>query len=543
MFAKLAFLMALIPFAAFGAGPAKAAPSVDKTCVDLHVGLGFDGDTAGKRCGWKERREIIRTDAFAKCRKAVEAASRDATIPLICFSADVAKAIAAKPSLAPCVAASTIPLNNGFWYQEDFVLAGYYQREVAPAKIAKKKASDKKIPDQPGPTFFQDRVLAACSAPPLVQPAVGARVLGQMHIHTYAPQRGGEGPIGGFSDIVADSKGSLMAVSDDLQRPSLGFFEWAWSADGDVMELKYRANRSLLNQQLVAASEKQGEPAKPLIDFEAMDVLPNGDLVLATEISPKLTGVEVAYESSYLMRVGSDGAWREGIPLRSEFIPYFDKRDVKCTRLHRLKKKSCVEYFQVAGFEHNKGIEALTLNGKKTHLVYVTEQPLFDPSAPKKTPDELEAEKKDRKPEPPKNGNLLLTAQSLTDATELTTYVYPLSLDHDNGVVALRHYRDRTYLALERGYDSELGEALVRIYRVELPKAAGQAVRKTLVLDVAALKPSFTRGFDSVDNFEGLAIGPVTERGTVLFLVSDNNFNVAQRTMLLALEISKELLP
>lgn len=516
-----------------------AAPSfaASPACVSFHEGIGFDAESAKSRCEWKERREIIKTEAFKKCRANIAAVSKDTTIPMICFSADVAAAISSKPGLASCIADSTRSLNDGFWYQEDFVLAQEYQRPVVPLKISKKGAHGnpaQKIPAQPFPTFFQDRVLKACIGAAPVQKPVGARVLGQMHVHTYAPQKGGVGPIGGFSDLVADGEGSLMAVSDDLQSPSLGFFDWSISGDGAVT-LKYRENRGILTQEIVSGKD-------PQIDLEAMDVLENGDLVLATEISPRLKDLEIDYPNTFLMRVGADGAWKEGISLRSEFIPYFDKRAVKCTRMHRMLKKPCVEYFQVSGFAHNKGVEALTLNGKKTHLVYVTEQPLFDPA---NSPVEPLPGPKGASliAAPPRDGNVLLSAQSLANPKEITTYDYPLSLENDNGVVALRHLRERTYLALERGFNTKAGEAVVRIFRVDLPKAAGQSIVKTLVLDLASLKPSFTRGFESVDNFEGLAIGPRTANGTVLFLVSDNNFNVSQRTMLLALELSKELLP
>ena len=49
-----------------------------------------------------------------------------------------------------------------------------------------------------------------------------------------------------------------------------------------------------------------------------------------------------------------------------------------------------------------------------------------------------------------------------------------------------------------------------------------------LGVELAQLVPPFT-----VDNFEGLAVFPDKRGGTIIYILSDDNFNPLQRTLLL----------
>lgn len=81
-------------------------------------------------------------------------------------------------------------------------------------------------------------------------------------------------------------------------------------------------------------------------------------------------------------------------------------------------------------------------------------------------------------------------------------------------------------LVLERAYNRQRGIVGVRLVRVA---AAGVRPRARLQgFPVAELTPPFV-----LDNFEGLACRKGTDGETVLYLLSDDNFNPAQRTLLL----------
>lgn len=80
-------------------------------------------------------------------------------------------------------------------------------------------------------------------------------------------------------------------------------------------------------------------------------------------------------------------------------------------------------------------------------------------------------------------------------------------------------------LLLERRYQPLLGVA-ARIRRIT--RASVQAGVQLEGVEIAHLQRPL-----SVDNFEGLAIYEGAETGTLLYLISDNNYNPLQRTLLL----------
>ncbi|MNL39491.1 hypothetical protein D3C87_1617720 [compost metagenome] len=113
-----------------------------------------------------------------------------------------------------------------------------------------------------------------------------------------------------------------------------------------------------------------------------------------------------------------------------------------------------------------------------------------------------------------------------------------MDLYNDNGVPAILAMDSSRVLVLERGFDSVEREAVIRLYKVELANADKDGVlQKELIVDFKDLKPQFAAGFKKVDNFEGMALGPVRNGSQVIFLVSDNNFSSSQRTTFLALAI------
>jgi hypothetical protein len=125
-----------------------------------------------------------------------------------------------------------------------------------------------------------------------------------------------------------------------------------------------------------------------------------------------------------------------------------------------------------------------------------------------------------------------------------------------NGLVELLALDRNTLLALERGYVEDAGKTgpsgnHICIYRITLDGATDVSklptlkeqtnvvpVKKTLLVDLSrtpGLSPDLA---PSLDNFEGMAFGPRLPDGRAsLVLVSDDNFNTAQRTWFLVFAI------
>jgi hypothetical protein len=101
-------------------------------------------------------------------------------------------------------------------------------------------------------------------------------------------------------------------------------------------------------------------------------------------------------------------------------------------------------------------------------------------------------------------------------------------------------------LTLERGFERlDDGSTLqtIRIYQIALPDRLSQSesaapLAKRLVLDLDSVKDRFSPGFQRLDNYEGLSLGPQLPNGDrTLLVVSDDNYSNQQRTSLLAFRL------
>jgi hypothetical protein len=118
-----------------------------------------------------------------------------------------------------------------------------------------------------------------------------------------------------------------------------------------------------------------------------------------------------------------------------------------------------------------------------------------------------------------------------------------------NGVSALLSLDDERLLVLERAYvasDNGVGNNTVRLFESivtergsthDTPSKA-PLLPKRLVLDFDEVIDQLEPGYQSLDNFEGMTLGPPFPSGDAsLLLVSDNNFNDRQRTVFLAFRL------
>jgi len=139
----------------------------------------------------------------------------------------------------------------------------------------------------------------------------------------------------------------------------------------------------------------------------------------------------------------------------------------------------------------------------------------------------------------------------------LTDPVFADGAGGDNGVSDIAPLTRDRVLVLERAYVAGRGNS-IRIYDVDLrtghdirtlaDASAAIPIPKQLVVDLALVKDK--RCADSpqaqrrrtLENYEGLAIGPMLDGRRVLFLVSDDNSRATQTARLLALTIAPERL-
>ena len=83
---------------------------------------------------------------------------------------------------------------------------------------------------------------------------------------------------------------------------------------------------------------------------------------------------------------------------------------------------------------------------------------------------------------------------------------------------------DGGVLVLERGYTA-IGGAKGRVMQIETP-VAGEPISG--LRELARLTPPI-----QVDNYEGLAVHIDNDGAVLLYIVSDDNFNPLQRTLLM----------
>lgn len=145
-----------------------------------------------------------------------------------------------------------------------------------------------------------------------------------------------------------------------------------------------------------------------------------------------------------------------------------------------------------------------------------------------------------------------------TTFAEPAQYFYPLEpMDRpasgtptggNNGVSELVSLDDRRLWVLERGYvplQEGPGPTTVRIFEVTLPDVPAppqqpELLSKRLVLDLGDITSALEPGAQTLDNLEGMTLGPELPSGDQsLLLVSDDNFRADQRTVFLAFRVRR----
>lgn len=384
------------------------------------------------------------------------------------------------------------------------------------------------IPERPRPrpyfaaTLIIVTALGGCRRPAdvVVRPDVPATIGGLALRGQFSIPVGTRVPptlglrFGGISGLAAVEGGAeLLAVSDD--RSGLRIYRLAPIGEGANFRVEVREQFTL-----------QGVPAAlGELDPEGIAVLPNGNLVIASE---GVGGREPRVPPA-LVEFGRYGSYIRALPVRERFNPNPTGP-------------------QVRGVRPNKGFESLTLAPGGERLFTAVETALVQDGG--ETTFERGAATRILE--------YVRTGGGYRPARELVYMVEPIyrpSFEPGvavNGLVELLALDGQTLLALERSFVDDAGGSgrnmnRIRLFRVSLAGATDVSALDSLegvagivpvtkaplldVSDVHGLSPDLAPG---LDNFEGMAFtGPLQDQRRGFVLVSDDNFNPTQRTWFL----------
>ncbi len=390
--------------------------------------------------------------------------------------------------------------------------------------------------------------ILACLAPR--SPSVARQIVNRETVLTLAGQfsippltklpEGARLQFGGISGLApTGAPGEFLAVSDD--RTAHRYYRLRITGEGPSFRV-----------DVVEAIPLDDRVRGPRLDPEAIVIMENGDLLISSEGR----GAQQTRVPPSIARYSRQGTFVGELPIRDRFVP----NDGPPPR----------------GVRANAGFESLTLAPGGRRLYSATETALLQDGDPVT----FDHGTMSRMLEYIREGDTFVPRREFAyplDAMDAAPFTADASAA---GIVELLALSDDELLALERTFISAAagqgrGINHIRLYHVSVADAsdisaidslrgldldraqepAGQPVarptpsararperirpaRKTLLLDLAALQ-GLSPDLTTLDNFEGLAFGPLLADGSrSLVIVSDDNFNQAQRTWFLLLRIS-----
>jgi hypothetical protein len=321
-------------------------------------------------------------------------------------------------------------------------------------------------------------------------------------------------PMGATYPLLPDS--SLFGSISGLVRDGLNA-EWIGVIDEREDSRVAWLGISLVNGQLLVTPTRlmllragPGVPERLVTraDLEAITMLPDGTFLMVEE-----------------GHIAKGEVWQPAILQMT--------RDGLVTAIVDFPKKFRVNVDQKRGVRDNQGFEGLTRtpNGR---LIAGLEQPLiedgpltsFERGAPGLL---IEVVQRGRNWVAGREWRYQLDPTPHIDGFEA------ICDGGENGLVELLAINDTELFSMERACLQKPGTSetanSIRIYNVELSSIGA---RKTLLLDLASLAPRLSPALERLDNFEGLAFGPMLANGSsTLLVVSDDNFRTTQKTSFL----------
>lgn len=326
-----------------------------------------------------------------------------------------------------------------------------------------------------------------------------------------APAARWDEALGGLSGLHYDRpSGALYAVSDFRRRfaPRLYTFDVALG------------ERSLTVSPRAVQFLREDTPSGLLEDLDAECITADGGggFYLGTE-----NGFDRPKQPvPRILRMRGDGLLTGALPLPDAYLPHPDG--------------------EPRGTRSNLAFEGLALSPSGRWLTAIVEAPL---------------EQDGDEPSFEQGARVRLLRWDLANPGDPAEYFYPVEpmarpprgtpTGGNNGVSELVSLDDRRLLVLERAYvplAEGQGPNTVRIFEATIPPqptppgAPPPELSKRLVLDLDDILPELEPGHQSLDNLEGMTLGPELPSGeATLLLVSDDNFRAEQRTMFLAFRV------
>lgn len=318
---------------------------------------------------------------------------------------------------------------------------------------------------------------------------------------------------GGISGLAPSAApGELLALSDDSEGPR-------------VYRMRVSGEEAAFRAEPLAIIPLEAGGWAPQLDPEAIAVGRNGDLWIASE---GLVAAEPRVQPA-IARYSATGMFLGQLQLRAHLVP---------------NSTGPIAH----GLRGNASLESVTIAPGGGRLFAATETALVQ----------------DGEPASFDRGTLARLLEFTADGDSYAPareFVYPLGPIERvafaaggtvKGVVELLALTETDMLSLERTYIEEAarpgqGTNRAEIYRVSIDGATDVSsvgslrdmpgavpVRKTLVLDLSTVPGLSPELAPSLDNFEGLALGPRLADGRQsLVMVSDDNFSAQQRTWFL----------
>ncbi|MEO7132926.1 MAG: esterase-like activity of phytase family protein [Vicinamibacterales bacterium] len=318
---------------------------------------------------------------------------------------------------------------------------------------------------------------------------------------TVYPQLAGSGQFGSISGLAADpATRQWVAAIDDREQTRMAWLNVTHGPNGlDVTPVRMQALR---------AGPRVPERIATQSDLEAIVALPSGGFLMGEEGHRASESGEVWQPA--ILQVNSDAVVTGVIQYPKEFQITSDG---------------------ITGLRDNQGFESLTIT-PRGRIIAGLEQPLiqegsvtFDHGGPGRL---IEFERSGSTFKPKRQWRYMISPTPRLENFADTC------IDGENGLVELLALSETSLISMERAclktQDGHFTANAVRLFSVEL--IDGDA-RKRLLLDFESVAPRLSSALTRLENFEGMAFGPVVNGVRTLLVVSDDNFRKTQKTAFL----------
>lgn len=317
-------------------------------------------------------------------------------------------------------------------------------------------------------------------------------------VYPIFPDSSKFGSISGLAPDPATKQ--WAAVIDDRDESRMAWLEVSYSDKG----LEVKPTR----MQALRAGSGVPQRAATQADLEAIVALPGGGFLVSEE-GHRASEQRGVWQPA-LLRVSADATVTEVIEYPPEFHISADGK---------------------TGLRDNQGFESLALT-PRGRIIAGLEQPLiqdgevtFERGAAGRL---VEFEPAGGTYKPGRQWRYMISPTPRMENFDLTCD------DGENGLVDLLALSDTTFISMERACltttDGSFVANTVQLFAVEL---IGSEARKRLLLNFDSIAPRLSSALTRLENFEGMAFGPIVNGTPTLLIVSDDNFRKTQKTAFL----------